>query len=199
MGVCSSKIGAMDGSSGCLSHTAEIEREIVELYEKEADGMLRYAGALAGERETARDALQEAFFRFFLCRSAGQAIRSPKAWLFRVAHNYVLDQKKAATRHAARVELLDNLEQPPEADDHGSEMLEGLQRAGLSSREMECVRLRTEGLRYEEIAGVLGLQSGTVGALLARAHGKLRKAVGGGNRLSRDFAGTLAREKGYAS
>jgi predicted DNA-binding protein (UPF0251 family) len=55
--------------------------------------------------------------------------------------------------------------------------LHGLPEIGLSPREMECVRLRTEDLRYEEIARVLGLQTGTVGALLARAHGKIRKAV----------------------
>jgi predicted DNA-binding protein (UPF0251 family) len=56
--------------------------------------------------------------------------------------------------------------------------LHTLPEIGLSPREMECVRLRTEDLRYEEIARVLGLQTGTVGALLARAHGKIRKAVG---------------------
>ena len=37
--------------------------------------------------------------------------------------------------------------------------------------------LRTEDLRYEEIAMVLGLRSGTVGALLTRAHEKIRKAL----------------------
>ena len=78
--------------------TAGIEQEIVDLYEKEAGGILRYAAALARDQETAHDALQEAFFRFFLCRSAGQQIQSPKGWLFRVAHNYVLDQKKAGSR-----------------------------------------------------------------------------------------------------
>jgi DNA-directed RNA polymerase specialized sigma24 family protein len=62
---------------------------------------------------------------------------------------------------------------------------------------MECVRLRMEDLRYEEIAGVLGLSAGTVGALLARAHGKIRKAVGG--RKDRDLAPTAAGEERYAS
>jgi RNA polymerase sigma-70 factor (ECF subfamily) len=179
---------------------AGIEREIVDLYEREAGGLLRYTRALAANPETASDALQEAFFRLFLCRSAGQRIRSPKGWLFRVARNYVLDQKKAGSRNEVGVESLRNMPGPaehPEAGARASELLQGLGQIGLSPREMECVRLRMEDLRYEEIAGVLGLSSGTVGALLARAHGKIRKAVGGSkDRQAREAA---AREERYAS
>src|ERR1017187_1398200 len=69
--------GAMDRGPGS-PFTTGIEQEIVDLYEREAGGVLRYAGALAHDQETAHDALQEAFFRFFLCRSAGQQIQSPK-------------------------------------------------------------------------------------------------------------------------
>ena len=151
----------MDRSPGSPP-TAGIEQEIVDLYEREAGGILRYAGALAHNQETAHDALQEAFFRFFLCRSAGQQIRSPKGWLFRVAHNYVLDQKKAGSRNEVGMESPRNVACPahhPEADGPVSDLLRGLPEIGLSPREIECVRLRTEDLRYEEIAGVLGLRS----------------------------------------
>jgi RNA polymerase sigma-70 factor (ECF subfamily) len=164
---------------------AGIEQEIADLYEKEAAGILRYAGALANDRETAHDALQEAFFRFFLCRSAGQRIRSPRGWLFRVARNYVLDLKRAGSREEAGMDWHLNLPGParPSATaDSIFDRLHGLPEIGLSPREMECVRLRTEDLRYDEIARVLGLQTGTVGALLARAHAKIRKAVGGAPR-----------------
>lgn len=191
----------MDRSPGSPP-TAGIEQEIVDLYEREAGGILRYAGALAHNQETAHDALQEAFFRFFLCRSAGQQIRSPKGWLFRVAHNYVLDQKKAGSRNEVGMESLRNVACPahhPEADGPVSDLLRGLPEIGLSPREIECVRLRTEDLRYEEIAGVLGLRPGTVGALLARAHGKIRKAVGDGVHKNRDCALAVAGERRYAS
>ena len=135
--------------------------------------------------------MQEAFLRFFLCRSAGQEIRSPKGWLFRVAHNYVLDQVKAGSRNEVGVDSLLNVPGPghhSDTDGRVSELLHGLMQIGLSPREMECVRLRAEDLRYEEIAVVLGLTAGTVGALLARAHGKIRKAVSGGVRKDGDLA-----------
>jgi RNA polymerase sigma factor (sigma-70 family) len=191
----------MDRSPASPPVTAGIEQEIVELYAREGGGLLRYAGALADNRETAHDALQEAFFRFFLCRSAGQEIRSPKGWLFRVAHNYVLDQKKAGSRNEVGVESLLNVPcaAHPEGGGHLSDLLQGLLEIGLSPREIECVRLRTEDLRYEEIAVVLGLQAGTVGALLARAHGKIRKAVGDGLLKNRDFARGGGGERRYAS
>jgi len=63
---------------------------------------------------------------------------------------------------------------------------------------MECVRLRIEDLRYEEIASVLGLSAGTVGALLARAHGKIRKAADSGQ-INRDVRKAVAGEERYAS
>jgi RNA polymerase sigma-70 factor, ECF subfamily len=191
----------MERSPGSPPLTAGIEQEIVDLYEREAGGILRYAGVVAGNQETAHDALQEAFFRFFLCRSAGQQIRSPKAWLFRVARNYVLDQKKAGNRNEVGMESLLNMPcpaDPPEADGRVSDLLQGLAQIGLSPREIECVRLRTEDLRYEEIASVLGLQAGTVGALLARAHGKIRKAVRLGIHKNRDFVPAVAEGKRYA-
>jgi RNA polymerase sigma-70 factor, ECF subfamily len=180
---------------------AGIEQEIADLYEREAGGILRYAGVVAGNKETAHDALQEAFFRFFLCRTAGQQIQFPKAWLFRVARNYVLDQKRTGSRHEVGIESLLNVPGPahPEVAVGVSELLQGLLQIGLSPREIECVRLRTEDLRYEEIASVLGLQAGTVGALLARAHGKIRKAVGDGLHKNCDFNDAVGREKRYAS
>jgi RNA polymerase sigma factor (sigma-70 family) len=169
----------MDRSAG-EQPTAAIEQEVEELYERESSAILRYARALTEDREMAHDALQEAFFRFFLCRSGGQQIRSPRGWLFRVARNYVLDQKKAGSWREVAVESLADLPCPIHfgAVDEGSYLMQELPRIGLSAREIECVRLRAEDLQYEEIAMILGLQSGTIGALLARAHEKIRKAMG---------------------
>ena len=180
--------------------TAGIEQEIAELHERESGGMLRYAASLAPDGDIAHDAVQEAFFKLFLCRSGGQSIAAPKAWLFRVVRNYILDLKKAGCRKAIAMEVLANapgLVRVPETDNRLSDLLAGLAQCGLSPREIECVRLRAEDLRYDEIAGVLGLQRGTVGALLARAHGKLRKAVDGVSK-KRNFT-HLEREKRYAS
>jgi RNA polymerase sigma-70 factor (ECF subfamily) len=191
----------MDGSP-CTPPTAGIEREIAALFEREAGGIRRYARGLGMDEGAADDALQEAFFRLFLCRSAGQQIRSPKAWLFRVVHNYALDQHRAGSRNNIALEALAQVAGPPqspESDIHVSDLMQELPQIGLSAREIECVRLRTADLSYVEIAEVLGLQIGTVGALLTRAHDKVRKAMAGRDQESHGFAPALAREKRYAS
>ena len=172
----------MERGPGSPPLTAGIEQEIVDLYERESSGILRYAGVVAGNQETAHDALQEAFFRFFLCRTAGQQIRSPKAWLFRVARNYVLDQKKAGSRHEVGMESLLNVPCPAHPETAAASPIYCEDCCKLASRpgRSNASASGRKDLRYEEIASVLGLQAGTVGALLARAHGKIRKAVGDG-------------------
>ena len=185
----------MDRSNGCASLTAGIEQEIAGLYELEAPGMLRYAAKIAGNRATAQDALQEAFFRFFIARSAGQPIQSPKAWLFRVIRNYILDQKKSASRNEVALESALSLPSPVQHAESGynsSDLLRRTMQIGLSARETECIRLRAEGLRYEDIGDVLGVRMGTVGALLARAHEKIRQAAK--QAISRDTGMALAQE-----
>jgi RNA polymerase sigma factor (sigma-70 family) len=50
----------------------------------------------------------------------------------------------------------------------------------LSERELECLQLRTEGLSYEEIGEAMDVRIGTVGAMLSRAHEKIRRHAGEG-------------------
>ena len=54
----------MERGPGSPPLAAGIEQEIADLYEKEAGGILRYAGVVASNKETAHDALQEAFLPF---------------------------------------------------------------------------------------------------------------------------------------
>jgi RNA polymerase sigma factor (sigma-70 family) len=159
---------------------AGIEQEIRDLYAREAAGMLRHAVSVAGNNETGQDAVQEAFLRLFVARSAGQDIRNPKAWLFRVLRNHILDQKKAGSRNEIGLESVTNRPGPGHDPEAAYGRVEALRRTlgtTLTPREVECVELRSAGLRYDEIAGALKLHSGTVGALLTRAHKKIRAAA----------------------
>jgi RNA polymerase sigma-70 factor (ECF subfamily) len=166
-------------------HTGALETEIAELYRDVASGLFRYASVLARNRETAWDAVQEAYLRYFIARRGGRQIHDPKAWLFRVLRNVLLDVLK---RHHVQKEVA--IEQARESADlrpdpeceFGELELSRQTWESLAPREQECLKLRAEGLRYEEIAGVLGIRSGTVGALLARAQRKIRRAFRGSAR-----------------
>jgi RNA polymerase sigma-70 factor (ECF subfamily) len=47
----------------------------------------------------------------------------------------------------------------------------------LSPQQRQCLYLRAEGLRYQEIADTLGVKVSTVAEFLKRAVTRLRKAV----------------------
>ena len=61
----------------------------------------------------------------------------------------------------------------------------------LTHRELDCLRLRVEGLSYGQIAQQLGICSGTVGALLPRVYAKLRQDVAQGSLVHEGAAGAL--------
>jgi RNA polymerase sigma-70 factor (ECF subfamily) len=46
----------------------------------------------------------------------------------------------------------------------------------LPQRERQCLHLRNDGLRYREIAKVLGISLGAVAKLLTHAIGRLERA-----------------------
>jgi RNA polymerase sigma-70 factor (ECF subfamily) len=151
--------------------------EITRLYGEYAPSLFRYALTLNAAAGIAEDAVQETFLRYFLARSGGHSIDNPRPWLMRVLRNYLLDEMKS--RANRKTVGLDSVAHSlgtvlnPESQYWPAETLRALAGA-LSAREWECVRLRAEGLRYGEIAEIMGIRTGTVGALLARAHAKSR-------------------------
>ena len=155
-------------------------QQVVDLYAEHAAGLCRYAVALVKDSHKAEDLVQEVFLRFLAERSLGHPVHNPKAWMYRVLRNLALDRLREV-RRSAEVgfgQLPDEFEPAASPD----ESIERRQTAdsvasALSGRELECARLRNEGLRYEEIAAVLGIRVGTVGTLLSRAYKKTREVL----------------------
>ncbi len=165
-----------------------LESEIVGLYTEHAPALLRYAAMFTWSNETAQDAVQEAFLRYVMFRSGGNDVRSPKAWLVRVMRNYLLNVVRHSKAHShVGIEEAHGQSGQSSEDTGGRELSElaGLLPSLLSPRELECVRLRGEGFSYAEIGGILDIRPGTVGALLARVHSKLRKALSAGEQQRR--------------
>ena len=155
----------------------------MKVYEEFGPALLRYAGQLAASQDEARDAVQEVFLRYFVEVRYGRTIENPRAWLYHVLRNYLLDQIKAApSRREVQTADVDSL--LPQNDVNPENLLQRSQGAQelakvLSGREFTCLTLRGEGLSYSEIAVVMDVRIGTVGATLARAQQKLRRYGGG--------------------
>lgn len=156
--------------------TNGLDEEIVRLYQEHAAALSRYAASFAQNQDNARDAVQEVFLRYFVERRYGRIIGNPRAWLYHVLRNYLLDWNR---RVANREVIAENLDQMPGAGQNPERILQRSETARelesrLSERELECLHLRTQGLDYAEIADVMGIRTGTVGALLARVQKKVR-------------------------
>jgi RNA polymerase sigma-70 factor (ECF subfamily) len=141
-----------------------------------------------------RDAVQEVFLRYFAERRYGNCVENPRAWLYRVLHNHLLDR---LNRAAVKCEVsADAAHGVPDRCVDAEMQLEQTQTAKeiasrLTPRELDCLRLRVEGFSYHEIAQVLGVRPGTVGALLPRVYSKLRDAAAEGIVLSEGTAGAI--------
>jgi RNA polymerase sigma-70 factor (ECF subfamily) len=138
---------------------------------------MKYAMSVAGNQEEARDAVQEAYLRYFIQRRYGRQIDNPPGWLCQVLRNYLLDRFKGAARKlevaSASIEDVPDKSQNPERTLQGREVAAEIA-AVLTGRELQCLRLHAAGLCYEEISAAMDVRLGTVGAVLSRIHRKLR-------------------------
>ena len=172
----------------------DLEFEVEKLYEEYANRLLRYAVSIARDHDAGRDAVQEVFLRYFAERRYGVVIENPRAWLYRVLHNHLLDRlDRAAMKFEVPAEAAGEV---LDACFDAETMLEQAQTAQeiasrLSPRELDCLRLRVDGFSYQEIAQLLGVRPGTVGALLPRAYAKLREVAAEGVLLSGSTLGAI--------
>lgn len=126
----------------------------------------------------ADDLAAEVFVKAIAANLAGAPrARHIKGYLFRIAHNLVIDFYRARDRR--RLTDFDALE--PVASREPSphmvvETAQVLQRAlcNLTDPQAEVIHLRDEGFSFGEIADQLGKTEGAIKALLHRARGSMR-------------------------
>ena len=162
------------------SRQSLIEDEVVRLYEKNAAALLRYGMAICGDPAMAQDAVQEAFLRYYVALRKETASMDAKGWLYSTARNYLLDRlKEYYVRNGQSLEAASQIAEDannPETNIMLRE-IDATAHELLSPRELECLLLRNEGLRYRDIAEMLKIESATVGVLLGRALKKIRAAL----------------------
>ena len=71
--------------------TRNAAAETEELFSQVRGALMRYLRHHLDDASAAEDIAQEGFIRFYQARSQGEVITQPKAWLFRVAHNLLID------------------------------------------------------------------------------------------------------------
>ena len=152
-----------------------------EIYVQLAPGVRRYLRHLAGGPETADDLLQETFLQMHRSRAAYNPAYAVKPWVFGLARNVFLMNRRAARRWAKVHESREELPEfpvPPEVERLGS--TDEVRRciAGLSAEQAEALLLHHEwGFSFQEIAGMLGISAVTARARASRGMADLRGAL----------------------
>lgn len=141
--------------------------ELEALYRERLQQYTRAAAAIAGDEESGRDAVQDAFAKAVRKRRRFRGEGELEAWVLRIVVNAARDARR---RRLRRVEI------PVPVAVRAEEL--GLPLELLTERQREVLFLHYYAdLDYVKIAQALGIRAGTVGATLSAARQTLRGAI----------------------
>jgi RNA polymerase sigma-70 factor (ECF subfamily) len=164
----------------CIRQARVDPRAFASLYDHYFPRVYAYVCYRVYDPQDAEDIIAEVFYRAIrhLKRFKWRNAQSFAAWLFRIAHNQVVDYVRQRNRAGLSIDAEDSLadctDQAPSPEEALTQQ-EAFQQmraliATLSPRRQEVITLRFYGgLRNSEIARVLGLDERTVAAHLCRA------------------------------
>ena len=154
--------------------------QVIELFRELRLPLYGYLVCIGIQPHEAEDVIQETFLRLHQHLSQGGNITDPRPWVFRVAHNLSMNLHRSSRRFIAEPEetreqgiALESPDHRPTPEDcylH-KELLQRLDAgiAQLTDQQSQCLQLRVEGLKYREIASVMGIGVSSVAELLQRA------------------------------
>lgn len=165
-----------------IPDTGAEENALKRLWDQHAAALWRYAWRLTGDPARAEDVVQETLLRAWQHPQVLTNGHSPRAWLFTVARNMVIDERRSA-RFRNEVMSSDGSGPPePAGPDELSGALNralvGDAMAQLSAEHRVVVgRSYYQGWTTAQIAADLGIAEGTVKSRLHYALRGLRQAL----------------------
>jgi RNA polymerase sigma-70 factor (ECF subfamily) len=159
------------------------EEAFAELYDKYFDKIYRYISLKIGNRFEAEDMTQQVFINALSSISSFRWRGLPfSSWLFRIAHNLVVDYFRKKTRQPVSTlnESITASEDNPQKVIEQKMNIEQLELAskGLTPAQQEVIALRFAGeLPIAQVARVMGRSEGAIKALQHSAIVALRKIL----------------------
>ncbi|HTX34829.1 MAG TPA: sigma-70 family RNA polymerase sigma factor [Bryobacteraceae bacterium] len=156
---------------------ARLQEEVVALFDEFRNPLLRYLSSFGLPLADSEELLQEVFLALWQHLERGKSRDNLRGWLFRVAHNLALKRRYRTRRDtqarglAGAEDLAIDPAPNPEERAAGRQARERLLAVvdALPEQDRRCLFLRAEGLRYREIAEILGVSLGAVSLSLSRS------------------------------
>lgn len=175
-----SEVDRLAGVAEAETALAMTEEAFRAFYDRTARPVWGYLARLTGDRALADDLLQETFYRFLRAGGAHESEAHRRNTLFKIATNLARD-----THRRRRVMPFFAPELPDVAsrDDLGGRFERhtdvGRAMRALKPRDRAMLWLAyAEGSSHQEIAGVMGVKTGSVKLLLFRARRRLAALLG---------------------
>ncbi len=165
---------------------SEIECEVVALFDEYRSPLLAFVSAFRLNGHDAEEVVQDVFLALFRHLVAGKPRTHLRGWLFRVSHNLALKRRYENLRIQKWMEpdefLGTSAHDPSPTPEENAVSAQQRQRvlsamSVLPEQDRLCFTLRAEGLRYREIAHVLGISLGSVALSLTRSTARLMRAA----------------------
>lgn len=159
------------------------ELALAEVYDTFAPAIYRYTYRLTGNQSTAQEVVAETFYRLLAAlKNRGGPEKNISAWLYRVAHNLVVDHYRRAPGQdplpidSARLVDPDNVPDRVLENEKAVHIRQALWK--LTDLQQRIIVLRfLEGLSNEEVAEITGKTVGSIKALQHRALASLRRIL----------------------
>ena len=163
-----------------------VEEEMVRLFDEVRIPLLRYLSAFPLAICDSDDVIQEAFLSLLRNLQKGNKYQNLRGWLFRAVHHLALKKRQRSRKDPESTGSLASVEEfmidpglNPEdqlAFYQTQQRLLAVVRA-LPEQHRCCLYLRAEGLRYREIAEILGMSLGSVSLSLERSLALIARAA----------------------
>jgi RNA polymerase sigma-70 factor (ECF subfamily) len=164
---------------------SEVQCEVIRLFDELRTPSLRYVLSLGLSVHDGEEVVQEVFLALLRHLRLGRPRDNLRGWIFRVAHNLALKRRQAAHRSPEASEVdWESAQRRPDPARNPEQQFSDSQRQtrllsvfrSLPEEDRCCLRLRAEGLRYREIASVLGMSLGAISSSLTKSLARMSRA-----------------------
>ncbi len=163
----------------------DIHDHFISVYNEYNQPIFRYLAVKIFDREIAKDLLQDVFMRYWTHIDAGGQVEKIKPFLYRIAHNLMVDQIRRKKPVFSLDSILeegvdfsegDNPVKSHENKKFAESIIPRLDELEDDYKQILIMRY-VDDLSIAEIADILDIQENTISVRLHRAHTKLKNII----------------------